>query len=132
MARVTVEDCIGKGKTNNKYELVTLAAQRAKDIHAGAEITVSIDNDKKTVIALREIAAGNIKIEDLKTRFISSLMPKTALTTLDEDFELVDKDIKEEFAPGDADYGLTEDQMNIEDDSMYFDNVDPSDIDEDR
>ncbi len=132
MARVTVEDCVGKGKTNNKYELVTLASQRAKDIHSGAEITVSIDNDKKTVIALREIAAGNIKIEDLKSRFISSLLPKSATATIDEDFEMVDKDIKEEFVPDDGDYGLTADQMNIEEESMYFDDIDISSQEQDN
>ncbi|MDX1916505.1 MAG: DNA-directed RNA polymerase subunit omega [Rickettsiaceae bacterium] len=132
MARVTVEDCIGKGKTNNKYELVTLAAQRAKDIHAGSAITVPIDNDKKTVIALREIAAGNIKIEDLKARFIFSLKPKTADITLDEDFDLVDKDIKEEFSAEAIDYGLTEEQMNIEDESIYFEDIDTGALEDDK
>ncbi|MDX1924372.1 MAG: DNA-directed RNA polymerase subunit omega [Rickettsiaceae bacterium] len=128
MARVTVEDCVGEGKTNNKYELVTLATQRSKDIHAGAQITVPLDNDKKTVIALREIAAGNIKIDELRSRFITSLLPKTILTTLDEDLETVDKDIKEEFIPDDADFALTEDQMNLDDESsMYFEDIDIND-----
>jgi DNA-directed RNA polymerase subunit omega len=55
MARVTVEDCIDV--INNRYELVLLAAQRARDIAAGAGITIDRDNDKNTVVALREIAA---------------------------------------------------------------------------
>ena len=52
MARVTVEDCIDV--INNRYELVLLAAQRARDIAAGAGITVDRDNDKNTVVSLRE------------------------------------------------------------------------------
>ena len=51
MARVTVEDCIDK--IPNRYELLMVAAQRAKDIAAGSPITVSRDNDKNSVIALR-------------------------------------------------------------------------------
>jgi DNA-directed RNA polymerase subunit omega len=54
MARVTVEDCIEI--IPNRYELVLLAAQRARDIGAGASITIDRDNDKNTVVALREIA----------------------------------------------------------------------------
>ena len=54
MARVTVEDCIDK--IPNRYELLMVATQRAKDISSGAPIMVSRDNDKNPVIALREIA----------------------------------------------------------------------------
>ena len=54
MARVTVEDCIDK--IPNRYDLVLVAAQRAKDIEAGSPIQVNRDNDKNSVIALREIS----------------------------------------------------------------------------
>ena len=64
MARVTVEDCVDK--IPNRYELLMVAAQRAKDIASGAPITVSKDNDKNPVIALREIADETVSIEELQ------------------------------------------------------------------
>ena len=57
MARVTVEDCVDK--VPNRFELVMLAAHRAREISAGAPITVNRDNDKNPVVSLREIAASN-------------------------------------------------------------------------
>ena len=64
MARVTVEDCVGL--VPNRFELVLLAAQRARDIRSGAELTVENDNDKNAVIALREIADETIDLETLR------------------------------------------------------------------
>ena len=64
MARVTVEDCVGM--VPNRFELVLLAAQRARDIRSGAELTVERDNDKNAVIALREIAEEAIDLETLR------------------------------------------------------------------
>jgi DNA-directed RNA polymerase subunit omega len=58
MARVTVEDCLDQ--VENRFELVILAAKRARQIANGAEPTVEWDNDKPTVVALRELAAGTI------------------------------------------------------------------------
>lgn len=58
MARVTVEDCIEK--IPNRFDMVLTAAKRARQIYAGAEPTVEWENDKATVVALREIAEGNI------------------------------------------------------------------------
>ncbi len=63
MARVTVEDCIDK--IPNRFEMVLSAAKRARQIYSGAEATLEIDNDKPTVVALREIEAGNIGVEVL-------------------------------------------------------------------
>ena len=63
MARVTVEDCVEK--VPNRFELVMLAAQRSRDISAGAEITVDRDNDKNPVVALREIADETVDREKL-------------------------------------------------------------------
>lgn len=71
MARVTVEDCVEK--IPNRYELLMVAAQRAKDISAGAPITVARDNDKNPVIALREIADGTVNIEDLQKSLVLGL-----------------------------------------------------------
>ncbi len=71
MARVTVEDCIEK--VPNRFELVLLAAFRARQISQGAPLTVERDNDKNSVVALREIAEGTIDVEDLKEQLIHSL-----------------------------------------------------------
>ena len=71
MARVTVEDCIDK--IPNRYELLMVAAQRAKDIASGAPITVARDNDKNTVVALREIADETVSIEELQKSLVMGL-----------------------------------------------------------
>ena len=71
MARVTVEDCIKR--VDNRFDLVLMAAHRARLIANGAEITVERDNDKNPVIALREIGDGTISPEDLKEDVIHSL-----------------------------------------------------------
>ena len=63
MARVTVEDCIDK--VESPYELVLVAKERATQLNSGLEATVDRDNDKNTVIALREIANENVKVSDL-------------------------------------------------------------------
>lgn len=64
MARVTVEDCVLK--VTNRFELVLLAAQRARDIHAGAPLTLDRDNDKDAVVALREIADETVELDQLR------------------------------------------------------------------
>ncbi len=64
MARVTVEDCVRV--VNNRFELVLLAAQRARDIAAGGSLTVDRDNDKDAVVALREVASQTVDFEELR------------------------------------------------------------------
>lgn len=71
MARVTVEDCIDK--VPNRFELVLLAAHRARQISQGEMITVDRDNDKNPVVALREIADETLSPDDLKEDLIHSL-----------------------------------------------------------
>ncbi len=71
MARVTVEDCIEK--VDNRFDLVLLAAHRARMISSGQSITVDRDNDKNPVVALREIADGTLTPADLEEDFIHSL-----------------------------------------------------------
>lgn len=70
MARITVEDC--EKVVPNRFDLVILAAQRARQIAAGDPATVNVDGEKKPVTALREIAAETVSIEDLKDRVVSS------------------------------------------------------------
>ena len=71
MARVTVEDCVLK--VPNRFELVMVAAQRARNLGAGATLTVDRDNDKNPVIALREIAEGTVDLEALENSLIRGL-----------------------------------------------------------
>lgn len=70
MARVTVEDCIEK--VESQFELVLLAAQRARNISAGSRLTVEKDNDKNTVVALREIAEETILTDDLRDGLVKN------------------------------------------------------------
>jgi DNA-directed RNA polymerase subunit omega len=71
MARVTVEDCILK--IPNRFDLVMLAAQRARDISSGASLTIERDNDKNPVVALREIADTTIDLESLQNSVVQGL-----------------------------------------------------------
>lgn len=71
MARVTVEDCVDK--VPNRFELVLLAAHRARSIANGSAITIDPDNDKNPVIALREIAERTVPAEDMRESLIHSI-----------------------------------------------------------
>ena len=71
MARVTVEDCIEK--IPNRFDLVLAAAQRARQISGGAELTIDRDRDKNPVVALREIADETIQPDELADAIITSL-----------------------------------------------------------
>ncbi|MFN3591460.1 MAG: DNA-directed RNA polymerase subunit omega [Thermaurantiacus sp.] len=81
MARVTVEDCIEV--VSNRFDLVLMAAQRARQISGGAELTIDRDRDKNPVVALREIAERNVKPAELEERIISELQK----VQIDEDDE---------------------------------------------
>lgn len=71
MARVTVEDCVEK--IPNRFDLVLLASHRSRNISAGASLTVDRDNDKTPVVSLRELAGGNLVLDDLRESLISNL-----------------------------------------------------------
>ena len=71
MARVTVEDCVDK--IPNRFDLVLLAAQRAREISGGAELTVERDRDKNPVVALREIAEETVRPTLLRETLVGSL-----------------------------------------------------------
>jgi len=71
MARVTVEDCVDK--ISNRFDLVLLAAQRARQISGGAELTLDRDRDKNPVVALREIAEETVTPADLLESVVSNL-----------------------------------------------------------
>ena len=92
MARVTVEDCIDK--VESPYELVLVAKERATQLNSGLESTVDRDNDKNTVIALREIANENIKVDDLAESAVYKL--RKHVEQLDETSE-EDEEVGDEF-----------------------------------
>ena len=90
MARVTVEDCIDK--VDSPYELVLVAKERAAQLNTGIQPTVDRDNDKNTVIALREIAIENVKVSDLEESAVYKLRKHVEQIddTSDEDEEIGD------------------------------------------
>ncbi|MCK0171694.1 MULTISPECIES: DNA-directed RNA polymerase subunit omega [unclassified Aliiroseovarius] len=83
MARVTVEDCVDK--VPNRFDLVMLASHRAREISAGAEITVDRDNDKNPVVALREIADETQTADELRERMIEDHQTQIEVDEPEED-----------------------------------------------
>ncbi len=83
MARVTTEDCVDK--VPNRFDLVMLAAHRAREISAGSPITVDRDNDKNPVVALREIAEETQPADDLHERLIESNQSQIEVDEPEED-----------------------------------------------
>ena len=92
MARVTVEDCIDK--VDSPYELVLVAKERATQLNSGLEPTLDRDNDKNTVIALREIASENIKVSDLEESAVYKLRKHVEQI---EDSSDEDEDVGDDF-----------------------------------
>ena len=92
MARVTVEDCIDK--VDSPYELVLVAKERATQLNSGIEPTIERDNDKNTVISLREIAEENVKVPDLTESAIYKL--RKHVEEVDDNVE-DDEDIGDDF-----------------------------------
>ncbi|MBO9436054.1 DNA-directed RNA polymerase subunit omega [Ruegeria sp. R13_0] len=83
MARVTVEDCVDK--VPNRFELVMLAAHRAREISAGGPITVDRDNDKNPVVSLREIADETQSADELRERLIEANQTQIEVDEPEED-----------------------------------------------
>ncbi len=83
MARVTVEDCVTK--VPNRFELVMLASQRARNIAAGTVMTVERDNDKNPVVALREIAEETVDLKELEEALIKGLQKFVEMDEPEED-----------------------------------------------
>ncbi|MEM1314865.1 MAG: DNA-directed RNA polymerase subunit omega [Pseudomonadota bacterium] len=83
MARVTVEDCVDK--VPNRFDLVMLAAHRAREISTGSEITIDRDNDKNPVVALREIADETLSPDDLQEGLIQSYQRHIEVDEPEED-----------------------------------------------
>jgi DNA-directed RNA polymerase subunit omega len=134
MARVTVEDCVLK--VPNRFELVLLAAQRARDVTAGAQITLERDNDKNPVVALREIADETIGLDQLQNALIKGMQKHVEIDEPEEDTEIEigaqqwpadlapPADVEEE---GAVDEELSEDMLFVADDDAVglSDDVNP-------
>lgn len=99
MARVTVEDCVDK--VENRFELVLLAAHRARMIASGSQMTIPRDNDKNPVVALREIADETVAPDDLKEDLIHSLQKYVEVDEPEQDVPQIaagDDDVAEDNA----------------------------------
>ena len=83
MARVTVEDCVDK--VPNRFDLVMLAAHRAREISTGSPLTIDRDNDKNPVVALREIADETVDIDSLENALVQSLQKHVEYDEPDQD-----------------------------------------------
>tara|TARA_Y100001970_G_C13817420_1_gene643114 strand:+ start:94 stop:552 length:459 start_codon:yes stop_codon:yes gene_type:complete len=95
MARITVEDCIDKFPS--RFELVMVASQRARKLFSGEEPKIEKDNDKNTVIALREIAAECMTVEDMKENLITEYQTVTISDEEDQQSEnKLDNEVDEE------------------------------------
>ena len=90
MARITVEDCLEK--IENQYDLVLLAKERTSQLNSGSEMLVDEDNDKRTVVALREIAEGKVNVEELKTSSILRLRKEPDENLEEQEVEEISSD----------------------------------------
>ncbi|HEU0155791.1 MAG TPA: DNA-directed RNA polymerase subunit omega [Stellaceae bacterium] len=112
MARVTVEDCVVK--VPNRFDLVLLAAQRARDITKGAPLTLDRDDDKNPVVALREIADETVGLTNLRESLVRGMQKHVEIDEPEETHELDVDPIVFGVAPptgpfaGDDDAGATE------------------------
>ena len=90
MARITVEDCLKK--VENQYDLVLLAKERTSQLNSGSEMLVEEDNDKRTVVALREIAEGKVDVDELRKSTILRLRKEPDENLDEQDIEETSSD----------------------------------------
>ena len=113
MARVTDEDCVDK--VPNRFDLVMLAAQRAREISAGAPLALERDNDKNPVVALREIAEGVVELDVLQQAVITGLQKHTETEEPEEDMmELLAADTQVAGVPYEAPPEPAEEETIVE------------------
>ncbi len=114
MARVTVEDCVLR--VPNRFDLVLVAAQRARDISAGSALTVERDNDKNPVVALREVAEYTVSTDELDAALIQSLQKHVEVDEPEEDeFDTLAGEIAAEMGEVMRAADINEDELNIKD-----------------
>ena len=126
MARITVEDCIDKFES--RFELVLVASNRARKLHSGESPTVEKDNDKPTVIALREIADESLSVDSLKEKLIQEYQTVQPLEEeeLSLDYVSEENEFKDEIIIED------EKQLNQENEKMINSNeeISPKEFDD--
>jgi len=124
MARVTVEDCVVK--VPNRFELVLLAAQRAREISSGAPLSIDRDDDKNPVVALREIADETVALDHLKSSVVRGMQKHVEIDEPEESHELeLDTALFGVGAPAGA---LMDEELEVEADAE--DAEDPEDAEE--
>jgi DNA-directed RNA polymerase subunit omega len=125
MARVTVEDCVVR--VPNRFELVLVAAQRAREITAGAQLTLDRDDDKNPVVALREIADDTVPLDRLQDSLIRGMQKHVEIDEPEETIELESNlfgvaealgvaGLSEELEEPAEEDELAEDMLSVEDD----------------
>ncbi len=124
MARITVEDCIDKFPS--RFELVLVASNRARKLHSGENPTVEIDNDKNTVIALREIAEETLTTEKLKNDLIEEYQTNTF--SEEEDINEIE-DNSDENQSDETQVDLNESQQDENDDHSLTDKNSETSVD---
>tara|TARA_B100000989_G_scaffold294480_1_gene273685 strand:- start:204 stop:623 length:420 start_codon:yes stop_codon:yes gene_type:complete len=118
MARITVEDCIDKFPS--RFELVLVASNRARKLYAGENPAVEIDNDKNTVIALREIAEEKFTVEEFKNKLIEEYQ----VNTFGEDEEIDElEDNSDETQSEENDANINEEKLSNESDIQAVDDT---------
>jgi len=137
MARVTVEDCVLR--VPNRFDLVMLAAQRARELSVGGALTVDRDNDKNPVVALREIAETTIDIEKLHDSLIQGLQKHADTDEITEDDSAQMLELEESLLAAAAEGSLAESTVSGEDEAdveeaeegaFADENVEPEDANE--
>ena len=117
MARITVEDCLDKFES--RFELVLVASNRARKLHSGENPTVEKNNDKPTVIALREIADESLPIDSLKDKLIQEYQTVSPLDEeeLSLDYAGSDSEIKDEINEDESQFNEENENANISDEN---------------
>lgn len=119
MARVTVEDCVLK--IPNRFELVMIAGQRARDISSGARLTVDRDNDKNPVVALREIADETVSLDNLRNALVTGLQKHVEVDEPEEEEMapmVLDRDMMVNEVASDEEIG--EDMLSVQEEGPDF------------
>jgi len=124
MARVTVEDCIVT--IPNRFELVLIAARRAREIAAGASLTVARDNDKNPVVALREISEETVSLTALRESIIKGMQRNVFIDDTESDLDEELQDIMQA-EQGWQTQSKAEDGMSISDEEEMDDEEESSD-----
>jgi len=130
MARVTVEDCVLQ--VPNRFDLVLLAAQRAKQITSGMPLTIDRDNDKDSVVSLREIADETISLDEMRENIIQGFFKRPVSDIADQKLlisgEEIPADVEEAFKDAAAQINVAEASVEAEE-GMSFgeENIDAED-----